>query len=95
MAELLPSSYDRRGAGAPGDVDEAPIVELTAEQLYGLCAAVAWSLEDDDPAAERAAVRRVLAAVEERLLSAWADVLLGGWDGADAPRTTAGGSGVA
>jgi hypothetical protein len=59
---------------------ELPVVELTGEQLHALCLAVAWSVEDEHPAPELASVRLLLESVEERLLSAWADLLLARWD---------------
>jgi hypothetical protein len=74
-------------------MSELPVVELSGEQLHALCLAVAWSVEVERPTAELAAVRPVLESVEERLLSAWAELQLAWWD-ASGHRLT-GGTGVA
>jgi hypothetical protein len=97
MTNALPSSIDaslQREVAGPGDPDETPVVELSAEQLYALCLALAYAVEDDHPAPELAAVRSVLESVEVRLLLAWADMQMARWDARDAD-VAAGEAGVA
>ena len=95
MTNPLPSSSEaglwREVTGA-GNPDDTPVVELSAEQLYALCLAVAYAVEDDHPAPDLAAVRSVLESVEVRLLLAWADVQMARWDpcGADVAAREAG-----
>jgi len=95
MANLPPNPTGgglRDNPGGAG-VDGVPVVELCGEQLYTLCLAVAFSLEDDHPTAELAELRSVLESVEIRLLLAWADLHLAGW-GQVTPAAGAAGTGV-
>ena len=96
MTNPLPSSTDaglwRDLAGAANP--ETPVVELSAEQLYALCVALAYAVEDDHPAPELAAVRSVLESVEVRLLLVWADVQMARWAACGA-NVAAGDAGVA
>jgi hypothetical protein len=96
MLDLPPRPSD---PGSPAEVagagsNKAPMVELTAEQLYALCLAVACSVENDHPGRELGAVRSVLESVEVRLLSALADPQLARWHAA-CSQATATGTGVA
>ena len=97
MTNPLPSSSEAglwREVAGPGNPDDTPVVELSAEQLYALCVALAYAVEDDHPAPELAAVRSVLESVEVRLLLVWADVQMARWAACGA-NVAAGDAGVA